>query len=63
MCQYGWWCPDLWLGGFETFPLLPFGNTAARQFERLFEVVGLVQRLGKQSLAEIGEISLFRAAE
>lgn len=55
--------PELRLGGFETFPSFTFGNTGARQFEGLLEVVGLIQRFGEQGVAEIGEISLFRTAE
>jgi hypothetical protein len=43
--------------------LFAFGNGLFSQFEGFLQVIGLVQRLGEQGVAEVGEVGFFRAAK
>ena len=43
--------------------LFALGHILLGQLEGFLQIVGLVQRLGKQGIAEVSEVGLFRAAK
>ncbi|MNX84071.1 hypothetical protein D3C86_1158540 [compost metagenome] len=63
MREDGFRCPDLWFGRFETVRQLTFGDSGLGQFEGLLQIIGLVQGLGEQGIAEVSEVGFLRATE
>ncbi|MNF01354.1 hypothetical protein D3C80_2003320 [compost metagenome] len=63
MCHYVLGRPDLRFGGLESLHRLTLGNAGAGLVEGLLQIVGLVQGLGEQGIAEVGKVGFFRAAE